>query len=253
MPRPTHQSRTPCAILSLSCAASTLISPTAASADVTVTDANQYFSEQFTTSRLLFSRTRGGSAIYGLNGRFQSEFSSGGTPTISDMQFATTFGAGSLPSGTFSVNSEVDPGLAGPSEQIITSLLATYFIAFSTDQPIQLSLVGSSRFTPNEAIPGRPGHLRLETPQSPVFSWGNPNESGELATLDTIIDLSPGDYRLFFDASIITFQGFGNVPPSPTSVDFNMSFAIIPAPATLLPLATLPFLAAARRRRPSGR
>jgi len=253
MPRPTHQSRTPCAILSLSCAAATLILPTVAHGDVTVTDANQYFSEQFSSLRLLFSRTRGGSAIYGLNGRFQSEFSSGGTPTISDMQFATTFGAGSLPSGTFSVNSEIDPGLAGPSEQIITSLLATYSIAFSTDRPVQLLLIGSSRFTRDASTPGRPGLLRLETAQSSVFSWGNPNENGELATLDTIIDLAPGDYRLILDSSIRAWQGFGNVPPSPTSVDFNMSFAIIPAPATLLPLATLPFLAAARRRRPSGR
>jgi len=38
----------------------------------------------------------------------------------------------------------------------------------------------------------------------------------------------------------------------PATINLDMSFAIIPAPAPLLPLAALAFFAAARRRRPSG-
>jgi hypothetical protein len=253
MPRPTRQSRTPCAILSLSCAAATLMLPTAAHGTVTVTESNQTFGEEFFSHRLIFSRTLIGPVDYGLNGRYQSEIASGGTPTVSDMQFVTTYGAGPLPSGTFAVNTHLDPGLAGQGSVMITSLLAGYSISFTTDQPTQLALFGSSRLTRGDSTPGRPGQLRLETLQSLVFSWGSSNETGELATLDTIIDLAPGTYRLVFNCGMTATERFGNAPPSPTLLDFNMSFAIIPSPATLLPLAALPFLAAARRRRPSGR
>jgi hypothetical protein len=266
MPRPTHQSRTPCAILSLSCAAATLILPTAAKADVSILG----------TSQQLINSINYGEGPYGeLRREYQSDWEDldilhtfaadpGLRPISTTTKYQSTLITGPITRGSVSMAHHVDPGfvpLRDPNEPSLSLWSrCDLSISFSSPEMTQVQIRAATRVDSPEAFYAACG-IRIypagpRTAAQPPLFWvsGGPTPDGPiLSSLDHTITLQPGAWDMFIYTNINDLAARRESLAFPSTINLDASFAIIPAPATLLPLAAIPFLTAARRRRPSGR
>jgi hypothetical protein len=158
----------------------------------------------------------------------------------------------------------IDPGfvpLNDPNEPSLSLWAQSAMgITFSNTEAAQVQLRATAYLDSPEAFYAACGVRILpagpHAPPSPPISWGlrGPTPGGPTsAFFDQTITLPPGTWEMIIYADLTDLAARRESLAFPSTINLDASFAIIPAPAPLLPLATLPFLAAARRRRPSGR
>lgn len=186
------------------------------------------------------------------SGQHSFSLSADGDPFTIDMGFATFLEAQETGRGRVTSNISVDGGYSN-SNYGLTGYARTYFSSrFHSDEPATILLSGFANVSGSSG--GLPTYVYIsrQSDSETMFDWSHRGFPNTYGALDTSITLPAGAYELRIESGVFVSQPSGS-SGDPTLVDMDMSFAIIPAPATLLPLATLPFLAAARRRRPSGR
>ncbi len=262
MPRPTRLSRTPCAILSLSCAAATLILPTVAKADVTI----------LSTGQIAYNSINQGEGPFGQNWLVQrSEWedldilstftaSPGLRPISTTTQYRSTLVPGPSPRGSVSMMHRIDPGfvpLSDPNEPSL-SLWAQSArgIPFSTTEAAQVQLRATAYLDSPEAFYAACGVRILpadpEAPSNPPLSWslGGPTPGGPTsASLDHTITLPPGAWQMIIYADLTDLAASRESLAFPSTINLDASFAIIPAPASIVLLLAGLGVAASRRRR----
>ncbi len=262
MPRPTHQSRTPCAILSLSCAAATLMLPTAASADVTI----------LSTGQIAYNSINQGQGPFGQNWLVQrsdwedldllSTFAAnpGLRPISTTTQYQSTLILGPSPRGSVSMMHRIDPGLVPLSDPNEPSLSlwsqSAMGITFSNSEAAQVQLRASAHLDSPEAFYAACGVRILpagpHAPPSPPILWGlgGPTPGGPTsAFFDQTITLPPGTWEMIIHADLTDLAARRESLAFPSTITLDASFAIIPAPASSVLLVAALGVAASRRRR----
>lgn len=169
----------------------------------------------------------------------------GTVPLSMDIGYASALGAPDAPSGRVQFSIEGDPGIRGASTGTVGYFDVAMDVSFLIDQPMQLRLNGSARTVRSENAPTSLFWLSMQS-STVQFDW-TPDEFGTREFLDTTFELAPGRHGLSFRSN--TWFSNDNTPRHPLSIDADISFAIIPAPATSAILVA--GLATASRRRRS--
>ncbi len=262
MPRPTRLSRTRCAILSLSCAAATLILPTVAEADVTILG----------TSQQLINSINYGEGPYGeLWREYQSDWEDldilhtfaadpGLRPISTTTKYQSTLITGPVTRCSVSMAHQVDPGfvpLRDPNEPSLSLFSrCDLSISFASSEVTQVQIRATTRVDSPEAFYAACG-IRIypagpRTSAQPPLFWvsGGPTPDGPISSsLDHTITLPPGAWDMFIYTNITDLAARRESLAFPSTINLDASFAIIPAPASSTLLLAGLGVAASRRRR----
>jgi hypothetical protein len=255
MPRPTHQSRTPCAILSLSCAAATLILPTAAKADVSIIETfqNTSYSYQHFGDPIIEEQGNNSSDAFGWfshSADMGDTFGTGNQRTTISTQYASVLSASPLPSGTINISRELTIGTPVGSDNytvlvqsyLLTRVNVTTPTTFTVDATFTSPLSRYGEY-------GTPALISIYDGGTSFFRWSASGGLDQPSGVSASILLEPGPYTLFIHSSNIIFRFDDEESAPDISINFDASFAFVPAPSTCLPLMTASVCALFRRRR----
>ena len=262
MPRP---SRINCAILRLSCAVTALMLPTAAKAQVTINSAYQYAFNSIHYGERPFGHVvrEQRSECKDLDLFHTSTVSPGLRQITTTTKYRSTLVTGPTSRGTVFMAQRFDPGLL-PLRDLNEASLSLWAqsamsITFSNTLVAQVQLRATTRIDSPEAFYAAcgirifPANQPITNPRDFLWAQGGPTQQRPIsASLDHTITLLPGSWDMFIYTNITDLAANRESLAFPATINLDMSFAIIPAPAPLLPLAAPAFFAAARRRRPSG-
>ncbi len=184
----------------------------------------------------------------------RGSYSTGNTPSTMLVEYTSIIPAAGVLAGSVHFRTTVNPGFAGVGGAGIIRTDNRLSARFYSTEPMTATFAGLSTLTQPQSSVISTSRVLLQRNDADIFRWESLGELNDPGTIQDSINLAPGEYTILLQSTLTITQSDPSLPPPPnTLADFNLSFAIIPAPATLLPLAALPFLAAARRRRPSGR
>ncbi len=244
MPRP---SRINCAILRLSCAVTALMLPTAAKAQVTINSAYQYAFNSIHYGERPFGHVvrEQRSECKDLDLFHTSTVSPGLRRIITTTKYRSTLVTGPTSPGTVCMAQRFDPGLVLLRDLNEASLSlwaqSAMSITFSNTLVAQVQLRAVTRIDSPEAFLRRLRHPDL--PSQPItnprdFLWaqGGPTQQGPIsASLDHTITLLPGSWDMFIYTNITDLAANRESLAFPATINLDMSFAIIPAPAPSSP------------------
>ncbi len=232
-----------------------MLSPSAAIASIQFLQSEQFYGYSVVGNRL----AGGGGGLYSTSLHSWSEtirgsYTTGNTPSTMLVEYTSIIPAAGVLAGSAHFRTTVNPGFAGVGGVGIIRTDNRLSARFSSTEPMTATFAGLSTLTQPQSSVVSTSRVLLQRNDADIFRWESLGELNDPGTIQDSIILAPGEYTILIQSTLTITQSDPSLPPPPdTLADFNLNFAIIPAPATLLPLATLPFLAAARRRRPSGR
>jgi hypothetical protein len=188
------------------------------------------------------------------SGDARGSYTTGNTPSTMLVEYTSIIPATGVLAGSLHFRTTVNPGISGVGGVGIIQTDNRLSARFSSTEPMTATFAGLSTLTQPQDSVISTSRVLIQRNDADIFRWESLGELNDPGTIQDSITLAPGEYTILLQSTLTITQSDPSLPPPPnTLADFNLNFAIIPAPATLLPFAALPFLTAARRRRPSGR
>jgi hypothetical protein len=177
-------------------------------------------------------------------------FGTGDRRSTISTQYSSILNAGPLPSGSVTMTRELSIGSTFANDGI-DMLVQSYFgaivdISAPTQFVIDATMTSSQSSYSDLSSPAT---VRISRDDRDEFSWRGTGGLNLPVSIGATVLLEPGRHNLFIYSSTMVFESSYNDPTPDISIDFDVSFAFVPAPSTCVPLgAALAGLSLRRRR-----